>query len=326
MTKMVTRRMACGAILSAALIAPAAAQFPERPITVVVPFAAGGPIDTTTRIVADKMKDTLGQPIVVENVGGAAGSIAAGRVAKASPDGYTLMTGIWGTHVANGAIYKLSYDVQKDFEPVALVSSNPLLIVSSKKTPAEDLTELIAWLKANPGKATQGTSGIGSVGHLAGVFFQKMTGTQFGFAPYRGLAPAMQDLIAGNIDLMFDTPATSLPQVGSGTIRAYAVTSKTRIASAPSIPTVDEAGLPGLHVSTWTAFFAPKGTSKELVAKLSAAALAALADPEVQKRLVQVGQDVYPREQQTPEVLAKLQDEEIKRWWPIIKDAKIAAQ
>jgi tripartite-type tricarboxylate transporter receptor subunit TctC len=326
MTKTVTRRIACGAVLSAALIAPAAAQFPERPITVVVPFAVGGPIDTTTRIVADKMKDTLGQPIVVENVGGAAGSIAAGRVAKASPDGYTLMTGIWGTHVANGAIYKLAYDVQKDFEPVALVSSNPLLIVSSKKTPAKDLTELIAWLKANPGKATQGTSGVGSVGHLGGVFFQKMTGTQFGFAPYRGLAPAMQDLIAGNIDLMFDTPATSLPQVGSGTIRAYAVTSKTRIASAPSIPTVDEAGLPGLHVSTWTAFFAPKGTSKELVAKLSAAALAALADPEVQKRLVQVGQDVSPREQQTPEVLAKLQDEEIKRWWPIIKDAKIAAQ
>jgi tripartite-type tricarboxylate transporter receptor subunit TctC len=236
------------------------------------------------------------------------------------------MTGIWGTHVANGAIYKLAYDVQKDFEPVALVSSNPLLIVSSKKTPAKDLAELIAWLKANPGKAIQGTSGVGSVGHLGGVFFQKMTGTQFGFAPYRGLAPAMQDLIAGNIDLMFDTPATSLPQVGSGTIRAYAVTGKTRIASAPSIPTVDEAGLPGLHVSTWTAFFAPKGTSKEVVAKLSAAALAALADPEVQKRLVQVGQDVYPREQQTPEVLAKLQDEEIKRWWPIIKDAKIAGQ
>jgi tripartite-type tricarboxylate transporter receptor subunit TctC len=326
MTKTVTRRIACGAILSAALIAPAAAQFPERPITVVVPFAAGGPIDTTTRIVADKMKETLGQPIVVENIGGAAGSIAAGRVAKANPDGYTLMTGIWGTHVANGAIYKLAYDVQKDFEPVALVSSNPLLIVSSKKTPAKDLAELIAWLKTNPGKATQGTSGVGSVGHLGGVFFQKMTGTQFGFAPYRGLAPAMQDLVAGNIDLMFDTPATSLPQVGSGTIRAYAVTARTRIASAPAIPTVDEAGLPGLHVSTWTAFFAPKGTSKEIVAKLSAAALAALADPEVQKRLAHVGQDVYPREQQTPQALAKLQDEEIKRWWPIIKDAQIAGQ
>lgn len=326
MTRTVTRRIACGAILGAALIAPAAAQYPERPITIVVPFAAGGPIDTTTRIVADKMKDTLGQPIVVENVGGAAGSIAAGRVAKANPDGYTLMTGIWGTHVANGAIYKLSYDVQKDFEPVALISSNPLLIVSSKKTPAKDLAELIAWLKANSGKATQGTSGIGSVGHLAGVFFQKMTGTQFSFAPYRGLAPAMQDLIAGNVDLMFDTPATSLPQVGSGTIRAYAVTAKTRIASAPNIPTVDEAGLPGLHVSTWTAFFAPKGTSKEIVARLSGAALAALADPEVQKRLAQVGQDVYPRERQTPESLASLQDEEIKRWWPIIKDAKIAGQ
>jgi tripartite-type tricarboxylate transporter receptor subunit TctC len=312
--------------VSAVTIGSAAAEFPDRPITIVVPFAAGGPIDTTTRIVIDKMKDTLGQTIVVENVGGAAGSIAAGRVAKASPDGYTLMTGIWGTHVANGAIYKLSYDVQKDFQPVVLISSNPLLIVSSKKTPARDLKELIAWLNANPGQATQGTSGIGSVGHLAGVFFQQRTGTQFSFAPYRGLAPAMQDLVAGNIDLMFDTPATSLPQVSSGTIRAYAVTAKTRIAAAPEIPTVDEAGLPGLHVSTWTAFFAPKDTPKEIVTKLSAAALAALADPEVQKRLAQVGQDVYPREQQTPEALVKLQGEEIKKWWPIIKDAKITGQ
>ena len=326
MTKTMTRRISCAAIVSAALIGPAAAQFPDRPITIMVPFAAGGPIDTTTRILADKMKDTIGQTILVENVGGAAGSIAAGRVAKATPDGYTLMTGIWGTHVANGAIYKLSYDVQKDFEPVALVSSNPLLIVSSKKTPANDLKELIAWLKASPGKATQGTSGVGSVGHLAGVFFQQMTGTQFSFAPYRGLAPAMQDLVGGNIDLMFDTPATSLPQVGSGTIRSYAVTAKTRIAAAPEIPTVDEAGLPGLHVSTWTTFFAPKDTPKEIVAKLSAAALAALADPDVQKRLAQVGQDVYPREQQTPQALAKLQDEEIKKWWPIIKEAKITDQ
>ena len=196
--------------------APAAETYPSRPITVVVPFAAGGPIDTTTRIVADSMKDVLGQPVIVENVGGAAGSLAAGRVARATPDGYTIMTGIWGTHVANGAIYDLPYDVQSDFAPIALLSSNPLLIVSAKKVPANTLQELITWLKANPGTATVGTSGVGSVGHIAGVFFEKMTGTRLRFVPYRGLAPAMQDLMTGTVDLMFDTPATSLPQDSRG--------------------------------------------------------------------------------------------------------------
>ena len=207
-----------------------------------------------------------------------------------------------------------------------MLSSNPLLILSSKKTPANNLQELIAWLKANPDKATQGTSGVGSVGHIGGLFFQKITGTKFQFVPYRGLAPAMQDLMAGNIDLMFDTPATSLPQGKAGNIRAYAVTSMSRIASAPDVPTVDGAGLPNLHISTWSAFFAPKGTPKEVVAKLSAAAMAALKEPNVQKRLAEVGQDIYPPEQQTAEYLAKLQDEEIKKWWPIIKDANIKAQ
>ncbi|MEI8277296.1 MAG: tripartite tricarboxylate transporter substrate-binding protein [Hyphomicrobiales bacterium] len=321
------RKIAAIIVASTALLTAASAEeFPTRPITVLVPFAAGGPIDTTTRIVADRMRESLGQTIIIENVGGAAGSLAAARVAKAMPDGYTLMTGIWGTHVANGAIYSLTYDLKADFAPVALLSSNPLLIVSSKKTPANNLQELIAWLKANPDKATQGTSGVGSVGHIGGLFFQKITGTKFQFVPYRGLAPAMQDLMAGNIDLMFDTPATSLPQVKAGNIRAYAVTSMSRIASAPDVPTVDEAGLPNLHISTWTAFFAPKGTPKEVVAKLSAAAMAALKEPNVQKRLAEVGQDIYPPEQQTAEYLAKLQDEEIKKWWPIIKDANIKAQ
>ncbi|MCX7297084.1 MAG: tripartite tricarboxylate transporter substrate-binding protein [Hyphomicrobiales bacterium] len=321
------RKIAAIIVASTALLTAASAEeFPTRPITILVPFAAGGPIDTTTRIVADRMRESLGQTIIIENVGGAAGSLAAARVAKAMPDGYTLMTGIWGTHVANGAIYSLTYDLKADFAPVALLSSNPLLIVSSKKTPANNLQELIAWLKANPDKATQGTSGVGSVGHIGGLFFQKITGTKFQFVPYRGLAPAMQDLMAGNIDLMFDTPATSLPQVKAGNIRAYAVTSMSRIASAPDVPTVDEAGLPNLHISTWTAFFAPKGTPKEVVAKLSAAAMAALKEPNVQKRLAEVGQDIYPPEQQTAEYLAKLQDEEIKKWWPIIKDANIKAQ
>jgi tripartite-type tricarboxylate transporter receptor subunit TctC len=313
--------------LTASLLTFASAdQFPSRQITILVPFAAGGPIDTTTRIIADKMRESLGQPVLIENLGGAAGGLAAARVAKAAPDGYTLITGIWGTHVANGAIYKLSYDVQADFGPVALLSSNPLLIVSSKKMPANNLQELVTWLKANPDKATQGTSGVGSVGHVGGVFFERMTGTKFQFVPYRGLAPAMTDLMAGNIDLMFDTPATSLPQVKAGNIRAFAVTSKTRIASAPDIPTVDEAGVPNLYISTWTAFFAPKGTPKEVIDKISAAAIAALADPSVQKRLGEVGQDIYPPDQQSAAYLAKFQDEEIKKWWPIIKDANIKAE
>lgn len=320
-------KFAASAWVAVSMVQPVMAQdYPVRPITIVVPFAAGGPIDTTTRIFADKIKDTLGQPIIVENVGGAAGSLAAGRVAKAAPDGYTLMTGIWGTHVANGAIYRLDYDVQKDFVPVSLVSSNPLLIVASKKVPADNLRELIEWLKANPGKANQGTSGIGSVGHVGGVFFQNMTGTKFNFVPYRGLAPAMQDLTAGNIDLMFDTPATSLPQVRSGNIKAFAVTATTRIASAPTIPTVDEAGLPGLHILTWTALFAPKGTNPAIVAKLEAAMKTALADPEVQKRLASVGQDVYPPEMRSASALAKLQKDDIAKWWPIIKDAGIVVK
>jgi tripartite-type tricarboxylate transporter receptor subunit TctC len=317
----------CLLALSLVASSPAVAQpFPSRPITIVVPFAAGGPVDTTTRIVADKMKDSLGQPVIIENVGGAAGGLAAQRVARSAPDGYTLITGIWGTHVANGAIYNLQYDVRSDFEPIALLSSNPLLIVSSSRVPAKNLQELVAWLKAKPDQATQGTSGIGSVGHVAGVFFQNMTGTKFQFVPYRGLAPAMQDLVAGNVDLMFDTPATSLPQVKAGSIRAYAVTATRRIAAAPEIPTVDEAGLLGLYASTWTAFFAPKGTSQDIVAKLSAAATAALADPTVQARLADVGQDVYPPDQQSAAALAKLQAEEIAKWWPLIKGANIKAE
>ncbi|AXK80181.1 tripartite tricarboxylate transporter substrate binding protein BugD [Pseudolabrys taiwanensis] len=320
-------QLIAAAVGLAALAAPAFADsYPSRPITLVVPFPAGGPVDTTSRIVADKMKDALGQTVIVENVGGAAGGLAAARVARAAPDGYTIMTGIWGTHVANSAIYKLPYDVKDDFTPIALVSVNPLLIVSSKKTPATNLKELIAWLKANPGKATQGTSGVGSVGHVGGVFFEKMTGVKYNYVPYRGLAPAMQDLAAGNIDLMFDTPATSLPHVKAGTIRAYAVTAKKRLESAPDIPTVDEAGLPGLYISTWTAFFGPKGMDKEVVAKLEAAAKKALADPDVKKRLANVGQDVYPPEEQSAAYLAKFQDEELKKWTPIIKDANIKVE
>jgi tripartite-type tricarboxylate transporter receptor subunit TctC len=311
------------AIVAASSVCARAQTFPNKPVTIVVPFAAGGPIDTLTRIVGERMKQTLGQPILIDNVGGAAGSIAAGRVARAAPDGYTLMTALWGTHVANAAIYNLTYDVEKDFEPVALISSNALLIVGRKALPANTLAELVAWLKANPGKASQGTSGAGSVGHIGGAFFQKETGTQFQFVPYRGLGPAMQDLMAGNIDLMFDTPATSLPQVAAGSIRAYAITSKTRLPAAADIPTVDEAGLPGLHISTWTAFFAPKGTPKAIVDMLSGAVSEALADPSVVRRLTDIGQEIFPRDQQTPQALAALQKAELAKWTPIIKAAGI---
>ena len=299
--------------------------WPVKPITIVVPFPAGGPIDATTRIVAHGLTAKLGQTVVVENVGGAAGSIAAGKVANASPDGYTLATGVFGTHVANAAVYKLSYDVQKDFEPVALISSNPILIVARSAVPADNLKELIAWLKANPGKATQGTSGVGSVGHLAGAMFQKETGTQYLFVPYRGLAPAMQGLMAGAVDLMFDTPATSLPQLKSGRIKAYAVMAKDRLEAAPEIPTVDELGFPGLHILTWTGFFAPRGTPQDVVKRLNAAVVEVLADPAAQKKLAEVGQTIYPPNQQSPEALAALQAADIKTWWPIIKAASINA-
>jgi len=299
--------------------------YPDRPITLVVPFAAGGSIDTTTRIIAENMRVTLGQPIIIENIGGAAGVIASTRVAKARPDGYTIMTGIWSTHVANGALYK-QYDVQKDFEPVALMTSNPFLILSRNGLPADNLNGLIAWLKANPDKASQGTSGVGSANHLGGLYFQKATGTSFQFIPYRGLAPAMQDLVGGRIDIMFDSPSTSLPQVEGKTIKAYAVTAKKRLPAAPDIPTVDEAGLPGFYVSTWTALFAPKGTPQAIVKRLNDAAMAALADANVEARLAQVGQAIYPRDQQSPKALADLQAADIEKWWPIIKAANIKMQ
>jgi tripartite-type tricarboxylate transporter receptor subunit TctC len=308
-----------------ALAASATAQvYPSRPITIIVPFAAGGPSDVLTRIVAERMRASLGQPLIIDNVGGAAGRIGTGRIARAAPDGYTLGPGSAGTHMANGAVYTLNYDVLKDFEPVALLADTPQLVVARKTMPANDLQELIAWLKANPDKALQGTSGVGGYSHLAGVFFQKQTGTRFGFVPYRGTA--MQDLVANQIDLMIDQTSNALPQVRSGNIKAYAVAAKTRLAEAPDIPTVDEAGLPGFHFSHWYAFFAPKGTPKSVIGKLNAATVEALADPTVRRRLTDLGLEIFPREQQTPEALAAFHRAEIAKWWPIIKEAGIKAE
>ncbi len=300
-----------------------AASYPERPITIIVPAAAGGPIDTLTRIISERIRPILGQPIIIENIGGAAGNIATTRVAHATPDGYTLITGIWNTHVANAVVYKLTYDVQRDFAPIGLISYSGLLIVTRPSLPANNLKELVTWLEKHPDTATQGTPGAGSVGQIGGLLFQKLTGTRYSFVPYRGLAPAMQDLIAGRIDLMFDTPATSLPQLTGGKIRALAITADTRLPAAPQIPTVDEEGFPGLHISTWNAFFAPIGTPQDVVTKVNGALREALADAAIQERLTSIGQQVYPVAMQTPEALASLQKTELAKWLPIIESAGI---
>jgi tripartite-type tricarboxylate transporter receptor subunit TctC len=303
-----------------------AQTYPTRPITMIVPFAAGGPSDVLGRILAERMRASLGQPVIIDNVVGAAGSIGVGRVARAAPDGYTLVVANWSTHVANGALYTLPYDVVKDFEPVALATTNTFVIVARKSMPADDLKGLVAWLKANPDKASAGTAGVGNATHIVGVLFQNVTGTRFQFVPYRGTGPAMQDLVAGQIDMMFADTTTSLPHVGSGAIKAYAVMLKSRLRSAPDIPTVDEAGLPMLHFFGWFALFAPKGTPKGLITRVNEALVDALADPAVGQRVAAIGMEVPPRDQQTPEALAALQKAETEKWWPIIKAANIKAE
>jgi len=322
------KRLVLAATVAACLIhgftpAADAQAYPTRPLTIVVPFAAGGPTDTIARIVGQAMGVKLGQTVLIENVTGAAGSIGVGRVARAAPDGYTIGIGHWSTHVVNPAVYPLQYDVLKDFAPISLIANNPQLIVSKNAVPATNLKELIAWVKANQDKITEGTAGAGSASHIGGIFFQQMTGTKFQFVPYRGSGPVMQDLLAGNIDLTFDQAANSLPQVRAGQIRAYAVTAKARIAAAPDIPTVDEAGLPGFYISVWHGLWVPKGTREEIIAKLVDAVHAALADPKVRERLAELGQDIPPPEQQTPEALYAHHKAELEKWLPIIKAANI---
>jgi tripartite-type tricarboxylate transporter receptor subunit TctC len=321
----------CALTFGALVAVPACANqvepsYPSRPITIVVPFAAGGPTDTLARIVADGMKATLGQPIVIENVSGAGGTIGVGRVARAAPDGHTLGIGAWNTHVVNGAIYALPYHVLDDFDPVGLLANNHSIVVSKSAVPAKDLSGLIGWVKQNQDKVSAGTAGVGASTHFAGVLFQKLTGTRFQFVPYRGAAPAAQDLIAGQIDLMFDQASSSLQHVRSGKIRAYAIASDTRLAVAPEIPTATEAGLPGFHISVWHALLVPKGTPKSTIAKLNAAVVDSLADPAVRQRLVDLGQDIPSREQQTSQALAAFHKAEIEKWWPIIKAANIKVE
>ena len=318
------KRLVLAAVIAAAGVSSAAAQtYPTRSINLVVPFAAGGPTDTIARILAEGMRQALGQTVIVENVTGAAGSIGVGRVARATPDGYTIGIGHWSTHVVNAAVYPLQYDVLNDFEPISLVANNPQLVVSKSAVPAKDLKELIAWIKQNGDQVTQGTAGAGSASHIAGVYFQKLTGTTFRFVPYRGAGPVMQDMLAGHIDLNFDQAANSLPQVRAGQIRAYAVTAKTRLAAAPDIPTVDEAGVPGFYIAVWHGLWAPKNTPKEVMARLIEATRAALANPLVQKRLADLGQEIPALEQQTPEALHAHHKAELDKWVPLIKAANI---
>jgi tripartite-type tricarboxylate transporter receptor subunit TctC len=320
-------RIATGCVLLWGGIAAAPAQvYPSRPITMVVPFAAGGPVDTVARILSEPMRATLGQSIIVENVTGAAGSIGVGRVARAAPDGYTLSIGHWSTHVVNGAIYPLPYDLLRDLEPIVLLPSNPMIVVSKNAVPAKNLNEFVGWIKANEGKVSAGTAGAGSATHVAGVYFQNVTGTRFQFVPYRGTGPALQDLVAGQIDFIVDQASNSLQHVRDGKIRAYAVTASARLPSAPDIPTVAEAGLPSLDISVWYGLWAPKGTPKEIIAKLNAAAVQALSEPAVRQRFAELGLDMPPRDRLTPEALAAYQKAEIEKWWPVIKDANIKTE
>jgi tripartite-type tricarboxylate transporter receptor subunit TctC len=303
-----------------------AQNFPSKPVTIVVPFAAGGPSDAMARVIGDRMRVSLGQQVIIENVAGAGGSVGIGRVVRAPADGYTVSIGHWSTHVVNGAIYDLPYDLLKDLEPVALLPSNPLWIIAKKGVPATNLKELVMWLKLNENKVSAGTAGPGSASHVAGVYFQNITGTHFPFVPYRGTGPALNDLIAGQIDLIVDQTSNSMAQVKAGSVKAFAVTARERLPSAPDIPTVDEAGAPGLYISVWYGLWVPKGTPRDVIARLNAAAVDAMADTNVQARMATFGLEIPPRERQTPEALGALQKAEIEKWWPIIKAAHISGE
>jgi tripartite-type tricarboxylate transporter receptor subunit TctC len=303
-----------------------AQDYPTRPITIVCPFAAGGATDVLARVIADPMGKSLGQTIIVENVTGAAGSIGVTRVVRAPADGYTLSIGTLTTHVLIGGLYKLEFDLLTDLTPIAELAYEPLLICVKNALPVHNLQELIAWLKANPGKASVGIPGVGSTGNLAGISFQNMTGTTFQFVPYRGDNPAMQDMMAGQIDMMIEPSSTFPAQVQAGTIRAIAVPAKTRLATLPDVPTTDEAGLPGYYASIWFGLWAPKNTPKNVLAKLNAAVIAALADDNVKVRLAKLGQQIAPRELQAPEAFGAFQKSEAEKWWPIIKAANIKVE
>lgn len=312
------------AALAVAISLASADSYPSRPVTVIVPFAAGGPTDVLTRIITDKMQGPLGQPIVVEDMGGAGGGIAAARVARAAPDGYTLEIGNNGSNLLVGALYSLPVDIIKDFAPVAELTVNPQIIISKKDVPAANLKEFLAWLKANQKTVSIGIAG--PVAQVSVINLENMTGMQFQLVPYRGAAPAIQDLIAGHIDFMVDQLSNSVPQIKADTIRAYAVAANKRSPAVPQIPTTDEAGLPGFYGALWHGLWAPKGTPPDVIAKINAAVKQALADPAVIKRLADLGQEIVSAEQQTPEALAKFQQAEMDKWYPIVKAANMKGE
>jgi tripartite-type tricarboxylate transporter receptor subunit TctC len=319
-------RSAAGAfvIFAVASLSMSSAQtYPTRSVKLVVPFAAGGPTDAIARIIAQRMVPPLGQPVVVENVGGADGSLAVGRVVRSPPDGYTLSIGNIATHVLNGEYYTLDYNLLSDLEPIAPLVTAPALIVTNKSFPANDLKGLIAWLKDHPGAASAGV--FATWNRVFGVHLQTSTGTEFQLVPYRGAGPAMLDLIGGHINIMFDQAGDALPHLRGGDIKALAVAAKSRLQLAPEVPTVDEAGLPGFYLSVWHGLWVPKGTPKAVIAKLNAAVKVALADPDARRQLVDLGQEVTPPEEQTPEQLHALQQTEADKWWPIMKQANIRA-
>ena len=318
--------LAAGATVSASMPTAQAQAYPSRPVTMIVPFPAAGPADVLARILSEPMRQSLGQPIVIENVSGAAGSIAVGRVARAAADGYTLILGNLGTHVVNGAIYSLQYDLVKDFEPICLLPTNFQLLIAKSGLPAKDLKELIPWLKANAGKVTIGTAGPGAPSHLTAVYFQNALGTQFQLVPYRGTPQVLADLIAGQIDLVFDQASSALPLVRGGKIKTYGVTRCSGWPSASDIPTLHEGGLPDFQASYWFGLWAPKGTPANVVARLNMAVVAALTDAAVSKRLTDLGAVMPPPEQLKPEALGALQRSEIERWWPIIRAANIKGE
>jgi tripartite-type tricarboxylate transporter receptor subunit TctC len=308
-------------------IAGARAQsYPSHPLTMIVPFPAGGPTDTLARILTERMRISLGQPVVIENVTGAGATIGVTRAVHADPDGYTLSIGNWTSHVGSGALYPLQFDLLKDFAPVSLLTSAPLLIVGKNELHAKNARELIAWLKKNPDKATMATVGAGSAAHVCGLYFQDKTGTHFQFVPYRGGAPAMQDIVAGQIDLMCAEASQTLSYVRGGKMKAFTVMSERRWPALPDVPTTDEVGAPGMHISFWHGLWVPTGTPKEAIAKLNGAVREALADPALRKRLTDLGLVIATPEQQTPAALAAHHAAEIKKWWPIIHTANIKVE
>jgi tripartite-type tricarboxylate transporter receptor subunit TctC len=304
----------------------AAQPYPSRPITVIVPFAAGGATDGLARYLAEQMRPILGQAFVIENVAGAAGTLGVGRAVRSPADGYTLSIGTSTTHMLTGGLYALPFDLLRDLEPVILIGSEPLLIVGKKAFPADDLKGMIAWLKANPDKASVGIAGVGATGHLTGISFQKETGTNFQFVPYRGNGPAMQDLVSGQIDFMIEPSSNFRSLLAAGSVKPLAVTGKARLKSSPDIPTADEAGLPGFVTTLWYGLWMPKDTPKEIIAKLNAAMMQVLADPSVQKRFGELGIEIAPPAQQSPEALRSYQKQEAERWWPIIKASGIKVE